>query len=84
MCSVTIDHFTFYRSYFEAINDMGEKDQLLLFRAICKKALNGEDSDLDGISKTLFRLIEPNIESNRKNIENGSRGGRPKAKKPIA
>ena len=80
---MNIDHFTFYRSYFEAIQDLKSKDQLLLFNAICNKALNNKCPKLTGITKTLFTLIMPNVDSNRDNIINGQKGGRPKKKPPL-
>ena len=79
------DSFIFYRSFFEAINDLDNKQQLEIFRAISEYSLNDKLIELSGTSKTIFRLIEPQLLANKKRYlngklgaEHGSKGGRPK------
>ncbi len=79
------DSFIFYRSFFEAINDLDDKQQLEIFRAISEYSLNDKLIELSGTSKTIFRLIEPQLLANKKRFlngklgaEHGSKGGRPK------
>ena len=36
------DSFVFYRSYYEAIKDLNDEEQLTLYKAIFEYALNGK------------------------------------------
>ncbi len=73
-----VNSFVFYRSFFEALNDLKKEDRLAIYDAICDLALNGNERDLSGISKTIFTLIKPQVIANREKQKNGSKGGRPK------
>lgn len=75
------DSFVFYRSFFEAIKDLPDNEQLQLYKAICNLALDEVEIELDGIANTLFKLMKPNIIANTEKWKNGNKGGRPK--KPV-
>lgn len=85
------DSFIFYRSFFETIEDLEDNQQLQIYKAIAEYSLNDKSIKLEGISKTIFRLIEPQLLANKKRFINGSKGaehgvkgGRPKTpKKPL-
>ncbi|WP_051698007.1 DUF6291 domain-containing protein [Prevotella sp. 10(H)] len=79
------DSFIFYRSFYEAIKDLDDTDQLNIYKAIIEYGLNGEISHLEGITKSLFTLIKPQLDANSRRYENGKKGaqhgkkgGRPK------
>ena len=79
------DSFVFYRSFAEAIDDLPDDEQLKLYRAIKNYALNYIEPNLTGVSKTLWKLIKPQLDANNKRFEDGQRGkgygkqgGRPK------
>lgn len=79
------DTFVFYRSFYEAINDLNDKDQLAIYKAVSELALNFNEVELDGLPKTIFKLIKPQIEANNrrylngvKGAKHGAKGGRPK------
>lgn len=72
------DSFIFYRSFFEAISDLDDKERLPLYDSICRFSLDGEDAELSGMAKTLFKLIKPQLEANAKRYDDGKKGGRPK------
>ena len=76
------DSFVFYKSFYEAIKEIDEKNQLQVFVAICEYSLNEKEIELTGISKAIFTLIKPNIDSAKArytaSVENGKKGGRPK------
>jgi hypothetical protein len=81
----TRDSFIFYRSFYETISDLNEKQQLQIYKAIAEFSLNDNLINLDGLSKTIFRLIEPQLLANKKRYlnglkgaEHGLKGGRPK------
>lgn len=89
------DSFVFYRSFYEAMEDLPDSDQLDVYKAITIYALEGIEPDVTGYPKAIFRLIKPIIEANNKRWENGQKGaehgrkgGRPKKgketpKKPL-
>lgn len=79
------DSFVFYRSFYDAIQNIPKDSQLELYSALFEYAFNGEEPEFsDGIAKALFVLIKPNIDSAnaryQANYENGKKGGRPKEK----
>ena len=82
------ESFVFYRSFFEALQDLKDKERLKVYDAICDLALNENDTELTGIAKTIFILIKPQILSNTKKYKDGQKGaqygklgGRPKKEK---
>lgn len=74
------DSFIFYKSFYEAMEDVEDKNKLEIFNAICKMALYDEEVELKGISATLFKLIKPQLKANTKKFKDGKKGGRPKKK----
>lgn len=74
------DTYIFYRSFDEAITELNDADQLTIYKAVTRYALDGEDPELTGFPKAIFKLIKPILEANRKRWENGNKGGRPKTK----
>ena len=68
------DSFVFYRSFFESIKELEDTDQLSLFKAIIKYALDGEEPQLVGVQKAIFILMRPNLDANTKRWENGKKG----------
>jgi len=71
--SLKKEGFIFYRSFFEALQDLKDKERLKVYDAICDLALNGTDTNLTGIAKTVFTLIRPQILSNTKKYEDGKK-----------
>jgi len=66
------DSFIFYRSFYEAIKELPDANQLEIYNAIMEYSLNFNTLDITGISKTILRLIEPQLEANNKRYTNGS------------
>lgn len=66
------DSFIFYRSFYEAINELPDSDQIQVYKAISSYSLNFEISDLKGFAKTVFILIKPQLDANNKRFINGS------------
>ena len=48
-------------------------ERLKVYDAICNLALNENDTNLTGISKTVFTLIRPQILSNTKKYKDGKK-----------
>ena len=55
----------------------GEKESFVFYKsfydAICDLALNGNETKLTGVAKTIFILIKPQILANTKRYENGKK-----------
>ena len=73
----------FYKSFYDAIKNIPENEQLKVYNAIFQYSFTDEEPKLeDGIAKAMFTLMKPNIDSANArytaNVENGKRGGRPK------
>ena len=82
MQSENRESFVFYRSFWDAIREMEEADQLAMFRAICEYALDGKVPALTcAIHRAVFAAVRPSIDTNNARREGGKRGGRPKTKK---
>ena len=67
--------FTFYRSFYEAIEDLPKSKQLEVYRAIMRFGFDGEDTELAGVSAAVFKIIRPILEKNLKKFKNGCKGG---------
>ena len=75
--------FVFLASYWEAIKELPDEDQLSAYRALCQYGLYGEEpAEMTPIAKAIFTLTKPNIDTcnNRYKaaVENGKKGGRPR------
>ena len=56
------DHFTFFRSFQEAIDQCQEKEQLALYKAIVNYALDGEEPTFENnLLRLAWTLIKPNL-----------------------
>lgn len=75
------DSFIFYRSFFEAAEDLCPEEKCAMFDAICDYALNFVEPSLEGTPKLAFRLIKPQLDANIARFNNGQKGGRPSSKK---
>lgn len=77
------DLFVFYRSFWNAINEMDEAEQLEMFHALCRYALDGTEPDFGSpIQRAVFAVMKPVIDANVTSRETGKRGGRPR-KPPL-
>lgn len=72
------DYVKFHKGYFEAIEDLQEREQLAVLKAILKYGLYEEETELSGVASTIWKIIKPMIDSNHENTNNGKKGGRPK------
>lgn len=71
------DSFVFYRSFYEAIKRLPEKEQAESFRAIMEYALNDNEPKEDGVATAIYLMAKPQIDANNKRYQNGTKGGRP-------
>ncbi len=75
------DSFIFYRSFYEALQDLDDANRLVIYDAICALALDDQEYQLSGLANTIFKLIKPQVSANTKKYVNGKKGGRPKGRK---
>lgn len=68
--------FTFYRSFWEAVQTLPKKDRLPVLEAIISYALDGADPQgLTAGQSAFFLLVKPNLDSSRKKAASGKQGG---------
>jgi hypothetical protein len=65
--------FIFYRSFYEAISDLPDEQQLEIYKAIASYSFDFKEPELSGVSKSFWKLIRPNLEANNKRFENGKK-----------
>lgn len=74
--SVSRDSMVIYRSFYDAIKELPEQNQLEILKQIFEFGLDGIESELTGLSKTIWILIKPNLEANRTKWESGCKAKR--------
>lgn len=67
--------FTFYRSYYEAIQSLPKREQTAVLLAVCAYALDNEEPKLSGMANAIFTLIRPTLDTGRKKALSGKKGG---------
>lgn len=64
------DNFTFYRSYYEALKNLPQREQTKVVMAICAYALDETLPELTGVALSVFTLIRPTLDTGRIKAEN--------------
>lgn len=67
--------FTFYSSFWEAVQALPDEYCLASLRAIISYALTGDEPDVSGVAKAMFEMARPTLDSSRKKAEVGAVGG---------
>jgi len=73
--------FIFYYSFWEAISELPDENQLELYKAISNYSFNFEEPNFSWINKTVWILIKPQLEANNRRYENSKKWGAPKGNK---
>lgn len=69
--------FTFYASYYEALEDLTDKEQAEALLAIIRYALYEQEPEkLSKSAKVAFRLVRPTLDTGRRKAANGAKGGK--------
>ena len=68
-----IKGFTFYKSYYDCLQDLDKKDQYEMLDAMLDYVFRNKKPKLKGIKKTIWTIIEPNLNTS-KNRSNGNSG----------
>lgn len=72
------DYFTFYRTYYEEIQELNDSDRLAIYEAIMSYMFTGKEPKLSGMPKLVYGLIKPTLKKSKVLSENGKKGGAPK------
>lgn len=79
--------YTFFESYFEAVEDLPDADRLAFLDAINLYAFRGVEPDFGAIPhlRIAWTLVKPSLDTSLTAFENGRKGGRPQkaAKAPA-
>ena len=73
MANKNIKAFSFYKSYYEALKEIPEKDKKDIIFAMINYVFEDKKPKLKGINKVIWTLIEPNLDKS-KNKSNGNAG----------
>ena len=68
-----IKGFSFYKSYYDCLQDLEKKDQYEMLDAMLDYVFKSKKPKLKGIKKTIWTIIEPNLNTS-KNRSNGNSG----------
>ena len=72
-----IDKFTFYKNYYEILRYLSDQDRLVMYDAILKYMFEDEEPELQDLLKGIWVNIKMPMDTNKKNISNGLKGGAP-------
>lgn len=61
--------FTFYASFFQALDSLPKSRQLETYRAIAQYALYGLEPKLSGASESVFSVVRPVLDASRSKAE---------------
>lgn len=73
--------FIFYRSFHEATKDIDDRYRKKILYSIIEYELDSIDpifEDNEGVCKSIWILIKPQLDANNRRFTNGCKGGRPK------
>jgi uncharacterized phage protein (TIGR02220 family) len=73
-----VDHFTFYKNYYDIIKYLNEKDKLLIINAIFEYMFEDKEPNLEGLISGIWSNIKMPLETTKKKVINGKKGGAPK------
>lgn len=74
------DSVVFYRSFWEAIKQLQEKERLESLTAILEYGLDEIEPKSAGVASAMFLMAKPQIDANNRRYQNGTKGGRPATK----
>lgn len=85
MANKNIKAFSFYKSYYEALKEVPEKDKKDIIFAMINYVFEDKKPKLKGINKVIWTLIEPNLDKskNKSNSNSGAPIGNQNASKSL-
>ena len=73
--------FSFFRSYYEAAQDLSKKERAEFYEAIIEYSFTGKEPEVKGVVSICWKLVKPTLEKSMQDVLNGAKGGRPKKNK---
>lgn len=73
-----VDHFTFYKNYYDIIKYLNENDKLLIVNAIFEYMFEDKEPNLEGLVSGIWNNIKMPLETTKNKVINGKKGGAPK------
>ena len=70
--------FSFFRSYYEAAQDLSKKERAEFYEAIIEYSFTGKEPEVKGVVSICWKLVKPTLEKSMQDVLNGAKGGRPK------
>lgn len=85
MANKDIKAFSFYKSYYEALKEIPEKDKKDVIFAMINYVFEDKKPKLKGVNKVIWALIEPNLDKskNKSNSNSGAPIGNQNASKSF-
>ena len=77
------DGFVFYRSYANIYKRLNKQQKVAFMDMLLDYALDNIEVEDTGVISIIFEGIKPQLDANNRKYENGKKGGRPKADKPL-
>lgn len=68
------DSFVFYRSFYEALQNVPKKHRTEVYEAVFAYAFEAREPSLTGVTRALWELIRPQLDASRKRYENAKKG----------
>ena len=83
---MSVNGFTFWRTYYDVAQELTATQQGVLYRAICEYmfADNDVEESLKGATRIAFKALKPNIKTSKNRSEVGAKGGKQTASKTEA
>ena len=68
------DSFIFYRSFYEALQNVPKKHRTEVYEAVFEYAFESREPSLSGVPRALWELIRPQLDASQKRYENAKKG----------
>ena len=78
MNEIKIEHFTFYKNYYDIIKYLKDEDKLLIINAILEYMFEDKEPILEGLNLGIWNNIKMPLETTKNKIINGKKGGAPR------
>lgn len=78
MDEIKIEHFTFYKNYYDIIKYLKDEDKLLIINAILEYMFEDKNPILEGLNLGIWNNIKMPLETTKNKIINGKKGGAPR------
>ena len=75
---IKVEHFIFFKNYYEIIKYLNNEDKLLIINAILEYMFEDKEPVLEGLNLGIWNNIKMVLDKSKTKIINGKKGGAPK------